>query len=102
MFKIKLKRIGKTLKNLPRALAKKSFLTFLGLFLVVLISGLAIFYYSYIFLTEISDETVKEEKLLKFDTESQRKVLEEWQKRNENFSATDFKEYPDPFQGLTK
>ena len=95
---IKLKKISKTLKSLLRVLAEKSFLTFLGMFLIVLILGLAVFYYSHIFLTEVSDETVKEEKLLKFDTKAQQKVLEEWQKRNENFYAIDFKEYPDPFK----
>ena len=98
MLKIKFKKIKKSLKNLPRTLAKESFLTFLGLLFVVLFLGLAVFYYSYIFLTEVSDETIEEEKLLKLDTESQQKVLKEWQKRNENFYTTDFKEYPDPFK----
>jgi len=98
MFKIKFKKIKKSLKNLPRTLAEKSFLTFLSLLFIVLFSGSGVFYYSYVFLTEISDETIEEEKLLKLDMESQQKVLKEWQKRNENFYAADFKEYPDPFR----
>lgn len=105
MPKIKLKRIKKSLKALPRALAEKSFLTFFGLFLVVLLLGLVVFYYFYIFSTEIPDEVVKEEKLLELDTENQQKVLQEWRERNENFYAADSKEYLDPFrreEGLTK
>ncbi|MDP2864359.1 MAG: hypothetical protein Q8N73_01710 [bacterium] len=98
MPKIKFEKTKKSLKNLPRTLAEKSFLTFLGFLFVVLFLGSGVFYYSYVFLTEISDETIKEEKLLKLNMESQQKVLEEWQKRNENFYAVDFKEYPDPFR----
>jgi len=98
MPKIKFKKIKKFLKNLPRTLAEKSFLTFLGLLFVVLFLGSGVFYYSYVFLTEISDETIEEEKLLKLDMESQQKVLEEWQKRNEKFLEADIKEYPDPFK----
>jgi len=97
MPKLKLIRFKKSLKNMPRVLARKSFLTFLGLFLVVLLLGLTVFYYSYIFLAEISDETINEEKILKLDAKSQQKVLEEWQKRNEKFLEADTKKYPDPF-----
>jgi len=97
MLKIKFKKTKKSLKNLPRTLAEKNFLTFLGLLLVVLFLGLIILYY-YVFLIEMIDEIIEKEELLKLDTETQRRVLEEWQKRNEKFLEADIKEYPDPFR----
>lgn len=95
--KIKFKELKKIFKKSPRVLAGRSFLFFLGLFFVVSVFGAAVFYY-YINLTKISGEIVEKEKRLNFDAETQQKVLEEWQKRNERFLETDFKNYSDPFK----
>ena len=93
---IKLNKVGKKLKKISKRLAEKSFMFFSGLLFIVLLLGLVIFYH-YVFLIKTADEIVKEEELLKLDTETQKRVLEEWQKRNQNFQAADFKEYPNPF-----
>lgn len=100
MFKlkrIKFKKLKNFLKKLPRTLAEHSFLTFLGLLLVISIFGAIVFYY-YINLTEISGGITEKEKPLNFNTETQQKVLDEWQKRSEKSLETDLKEYPNPFE----
>ncbi len=99
MFNIKLKKFNKIIeffKKLPRSLAKKSFLVFLAFFCLAVFSGLVIFYY-YFCSAEAREELIKEDKLLRPDTERQQRVLQEWQERNEKFHRADFKEYSDPF-----
>ena len=96
MIKLKLNKVSGKIKNIPKSLAEKNFLFFSGLFFISLFLGLIIFYY-YVFLAETSDQIIKEEELLKLDTETQKRVLEEWQKRNEIFQTAGSKEYFDPF-----
>lgn len=95
---IKFKKLSGTLKNLPRFLAERGFLFFLGLFFLALLLGSIIFCYSYLFLKEIPDEAVNQEKLLKINMKSQEKVFEEWQKRNKIFYGLETKEYTDLFR----
>lgn len=92
--RIKIKEIKKFFKEAPRVMAEKSFLTFLGMFLIVCAVGAIIFYY-YLNLTEASGGTGQ--KPLQFDTKTQQEILHDWQIRNDNFSGTDLKKYPDPF-----
>ncbi|MDD2696558.1 MAG: hypothetical protein PHE52_00135 [Candidatus Pacebacteria bacterium] len=93
--RIKIKEIKKFFRKAPRVLAEKSFLTLLGMFLIVCIFGAVIFYY-YLNITRTSEVTEKEP--LKFDTKTQQEILQDWQMRNESFLGTDLKKYPDPFK----
>jgi len=95
---IKSARSVKNLKNLPRFLAERSFLAFLISFIIISFLGSLVFYYFYIFSAEFQSETLGKEELLKLDMISQQKVLEEWQRRNDNFQAVDSKIYPNPFR----
>ena len=97
MFKFKTTKSKETLKKLPKNLAKHSFLFFILLFLIIAFFGGFIFYY-YQYSYSVGVDELSGIKPLKFDTERQQKVLEEWQKRNENFNSTSSKAYSDPFQ----
>ncbi len=99
MIKLSLRQVDKTVKKIKvffEFSAENSFLFFLAMFFIILLVGLFIFYH-YVFLIEIQEITIQEEKLLKLDMEKQARVLEEWQKRNENFYTADLKERFDPF-----
>lgn len=93
---IQFNKILKKLKGISEFLAIKSFLVFIIMFIIVCFLGLLIFYH-YVSLIETSSQTIEEEKLLSLDAKKQAKVLEEWQKRNENFHSADFREHFDPF-----
>jgi hypothetical protein len=99
MFKlkrIKLNKVKKILKKLPKTLGEKAFLTFLGFLLISLIFGAAIFYrYSILIKKEKPEIT---EKHLRFREKTYQTILKEWQERNKKFSEIDLKEYPDPFR----
>jgi TRAP-type C4-dicarboxylate transport system permease small subunit len=96
--KIKLGKIKRFFKKLPRILAERAFLTFLGLLLIASILGAAIFYQYYISV-QIPPEISKEEDILKFETATYQNILNEWKERNEKVSQLNQKEYPDPFEG---
>ena len=96
--KFKIKEIKQFLKKLPRTLGKRSFLTFLGLLLISLIFSGFIFY-KYSFLAEKEKLEVLE-KPLKFNEKVYQDVLKIWQEKEKKFGETNFKKYPDPFQGI--
>ena len=85
------------MKKLPRILAENSFFSLLGLLFLSLILGLIIFY-QYHLLTKAPLKITGADKSLGFKEETCQKVKEEWQERNQKFSQTETKEYPDPFQ----
>ncbi|MBM3257651.1 MAG: hypothetical protein FJZ05_00310 [Candidatus Nealsonbacteria bacterium] len=98
MFKLKAAKLKEELWKSTKSLAKHSFLFFIILFLIIAFSGCFIFYcYQSGYFLSIEGE-LNGVKPLKFDTEKQQKVLEEWQKRNENFNSTSSHQYSDPFQ----
>jgi len=92
---IKLKQIKIFIKKLPKKLAEKAFLTFLGLFVLSLIFGGFIFYkYS----INPQSESVEGRKIgLKFKSEIYQKILQVWQNNEEQFEKTDAKQYPNLF-----
>jgi len=92
---IKIKKI----KKLPRALAEKAFLTFLGLLLISLVLGTAIFYQYYISI-QGDPEIIDGEYILKFDDGIYQNILNEWKEGNEKISQLNQKEYLNPFKGL--
>ena len=89
-------------KKMPKNLAQNSFLTFLSLLLLALVVGAIVFYF-YIVLMEVpGDIDSGTDTTFKFDSEIQRKILNEWQLRNERFSEINLKQYPDVFRTLTE
>ena len=100
--KIKLNKIKKFFERTPRSLAQNFFLTFLSLLLLALVVGAIVFYF-YIILMEVPGDIDSEtDTTFKFDSEIQRKILNEWQLRNERFSEINLKQYPDVFRTLTE
>jgi hypothetical protein len=92
---IRLKNIKVSLGKLPKMLAKKAFLVFLGLFILSLTFGVFIFYEYRTKIREGLPEAA--EKQLKFRTEIYNNILEIWQKREKIFKQTSSKSYPNPF-----
>jgi len=88
---IKLKQLKAFIKKLPKKLAEKAFLTFLGLFVLSLIFSGYIFYkYS----INPQSELVENGKIgLKFKSETYQKILQVWQNNEEQFEKTDTKQY---------
>jgi len=88
---IKSKQIKVFVKKLPKKLAEKAFLTFLGLFVLSLIFGSFIFYkYSINQKTEL----IENGKIgLKFKSETYQKILQIWKNNEEQFEKIDSKQY---------
>ena len=96
LSRIKTKEIGESLKKLVFIMAEKAFLTFLGLFVIILILG-AIIYYQYNILSKKEEaQTIKEP--LQFQEKSYQNVSRAWQERERKFKEADQKEYPSPFK----
>lgn len=82
-------------KKLPRILAEKFFLTFLGLFFLSLIFNFIIFYkYSFLAKKFLPKET---KKFIQFDEKNYQEVLKFWQEKSERFQKTNLKKYPNLF-----
>lgn len=94
--KIQIKKIGGFLKKLPKILAERAFLTFLGLMILSLILG-AFLFYKYSFLTKKIEPQITE-RPFKFKEKTYEDVLKIWQEREERFKKADLKECPNPFQ----
>jgi len=94
--KIQLKKFEVFLKKLPRILAERVFLTFLGLLILSLIFG-AFLFYKYNFLIKKIEPQITE-RPLKFKEKTYEDVLKAWQEREERFNKAEFKEYPNPFR----
>lgn len=88
---VKLKQIKVFIKKLPKKLAEKAFLTFLGLFVLSLIFGGFIFY-RYSILPQ-PKPVERGEVGLKFKLELYQKILEIWQNKEERFEKTAAKQY---------
>jgi len=97
MFKFKSAKSKEKLEKLPKILMNHSFLFFIILFLIIAFFGGFIFYY-YQCSYSVGIDELKGTKALKFDTEKQQKILEEWQKRSDIFNSTSSQQYLDPFQ----
>jgi len=93
---LKFKKIEVFFKKLPKILAERAFLTYLGLLVLALILGGFIFY-RYSILAKKTESPIGE-KPLHFEKELYNKVLEIWVKREERFEEADSKKYPDPFR----
>ncbi|MFH1353836.1 MAG: hypothetical protein ABIH36_00955 [bacterium] len=93
--KIKLGKLKKTLSAAPKFLAENYFSTFLVMSFFSVILAMVIFYQYGINIkdeqTDISDE------VLSFDEYTYQEVLVEWQKKIQESSEVDSKEYKDPF-----
>ena len=96
IFKIETKKIKKFLKGLPRVLAERAFLTFLFLFLMVLIIG-GIVFYKYNVLAKKAEPQILEQPF-QFQEKTYQSVLKAWQEKEKRFKETDLKEYPNPFR----
>lgn len=95
--KLKIKEIKKPFKKLPRVLAERALLTFLGLFLLSLIFGLIVFY-KYSLLVQKAEPQITERPPREFNEKIYQEILRVWQEKEERFQAVDTKEYPDPFR----
>jgi len=94
--KIKTKKIKEFFKKLPQVLAERAFLTFLFLFLIVLIIG-GIVFYKYNVLAKKAEPQILEQPL-QFQEKTYQSVLKIWQEKEKRFEAADFKEYLNPFR----
>ena len=94
--KIKTKKIKGFFKKLPQVLAERAFLTFLFLFLIVLIIG-GIVFYKYDVLAKKAEPQILE-KPLQFQEKTYQSVLRVWQEKEKRFNEADFQEYPNPFR----
>jgi uncharacterized protein YneF (UPF0154 family) len=96
--KIKTKKIKDFLRELPKKLSQRAFLTFFLFFLIFLILGYFIFYQYSI----LEKEPKILEKPIEFKEKNYQRVLEFWKEREERLKFIETKEYLDPFKGLTE
>jgi len=92
---IKFEELKTIVKKLPKKLAEKAFLSFLGLFILSIIFGMIIFYKYGIEPEETISETSKVG--LQFKSDLYQQVLEIWQDNEQRFEKTDTKQYPNLF-----
>ena len=104
MFKIKRIKLGKLKKTLgaaPRLLADNYFSTFLVMSFFSVILAMVIFYQYGINIRD--DQADISDEVLRFDDDTYQEVLVEWQKKIQESSEVDSKEYKNPFgQSLSK
>lgn len=93
---IRSKGVKEFFKKLPITLAKKAFLTFLGLFTLSLILGAIIFYQYNILAKKIEPEAP--EKPFRFESKTYQSILGIWQEKEQRFKETDSKQYPNLFK----
>lgn len=84
------------LKRLPRTLAEKALLVFLGLLLIALIFG-GIIFYQYNILVKKREVQIIEEPL-QFREKTYQNILQIWQEREKKFQQAELKVYPNPFR----
>ena len=99
MLKINFKKVKDFFKQLPRALAEHSFLTFLVFFIFSLIVGGLVFY-QYGILAKSAEQSKGKENIFTFDQDAYQKILNEWKSRNEMLSGVGLKVYSDPFKAV--
>jgi len=96
MSKEFINKIENTCSGFTRCLAGKPLFAIVFLFLIVLLSGVLIFY-RYDILVKSSEPQILNE-TGQFQKEAYQQVLKEWQIRDERFTAADSQKYIDPFQ----
>ncbi|MCP6718440.1 MAG: hypothetical protein KJI70_02790 [Patescibacteria group bacterium] len=92
---IRFEELKAIIKKLPKKLAEKAFLSFLGLFILSMIFGMLIFYRYRVEPEETIPETSKVG--LQFKSDLYQQVLEIWQNTEQKFEKTDTKQYPNLF-----
>lgn len=95
-MKIKITKIKKFLKELPRILGEHTFLSLLLLILIVLLFGAGIFY-KYGILIKRETPPMRE-KIIPFKEKTFQRILKEWQIRESRFEKADLKKYPELFE----
>lgn len=94
--KLKIKKLKQFFAKSPRALAESAFLTFLGLFLIVLAVS-AVLFYKYNILIKKTDLKVTDQPI-EFKKEIYDSVLQVWQDREKNLNEADSQNYSSPFK----
>lgn len=92
---IKLKDVKAFLVKIPRALAKRAFWVFLGLFLLSSIVGFFVYYRYATLIKKVQPQTT--EKRFKFKSKTYQETLTIWQEKEERFEQVSTKEYPNLF-----
>jgi hypothetical protein len=98
-MKIKINKIRKFFRKLPRVLISNSFLTILGVILLSLAIGGAVFY-KYDFLAKKKEPEISPTSF-KFQEKAYQDMLLKWQEREQIFDEADNKQYADPFGALS-
>jgi hypothetical protein len=93
---IKIEKFLNFLKKLPRMLAKKAFLVFLGLTILALIVGAFLFFKYTLLIKESKPKFI--DKVFKFEEKTYQDILKILEERNKRFEGTNLKEYPDLFR----
>jgi len=93
--KIKLKKLKKRLKQVPKSLADHVFGFFMLLVFIFLILG-GIIFYQYSFLTE-KMQPVALPATVQYKENAFNEILDQWSKREERFQEAETKQYPDLF-----
>ena len=92
---IKLKDVKAFLVKIPRALAKRAFWVFLGLFLLSSIVSFFVYYRYAALIKEVQPQTIG--KRFKFKSKTYQEILTVWQEKEEISEQVDTKEYPNLF-----
>lgn len=96
----KIKNLRDRIKNFPRILAQKAFLTFLIFFILSLIFGFFV-YYEYLILEEKKEPEITE-KIFEFDRKKYKRVLEILDEKEKKFNLIEIEKFRDPFEALPK
>jgi len=96
--KIDLRKIKNFFKKLPRILCEHAFLTFLLLFLIIIIAGVIALYKYSILPQKTEPPFVK--KPPQFKEKDYQEILKIWQERDKNFQDAGSNNFPNPFQEI--
>ena len=96
----KIKNLRKKVKNFPKILAQRAFLTFfLFLFFFLILGGLI--YYKYLIL-EMKKEPELSQRVFEFNQKNYQKVLEILDEKEKKFNLIESGQFRDPFEPLSK
>ena len=96
----KIKNLRKKVKNFPKILAQRAFLTFfLFLFFFLILGGLI--YYKYLIL-EMKKEPELSQRVFEFNQKNYQKVLEILDEKEKKFNSIGLGQFRDPFETLQK
>lgn len=94
--KLKNKKIKIFFQRLPRVLAEKAFLTFLGLFFAALILAGFVFYKYSISAKRVEPKITDQQAV--FPEEMRSSVLKFWEEREKRFEAAGSQNFSNPFE----